>query len=113
METVIGLLFLILPAVFSLIGKRLEKAAGTKPWQVQEPGQMPVPEQVPLPEPMPAIKPLQPKPQPQPVQVPRHQPVRKTVKVKEEEVVPEKKKSVIDPKNLVIYSEIMKPKFLD
>ena len=100
METVIGLLFLILPAVFSLIGKRLEKAAGTKPGQVQEPGQMPVPEQVPLPE-------------PQPVQVPRHQPVRKTVKVKEEEVVPEKKKSVIDPKNLVIYSEIMKPKFLD
>ena len=100
METVIGLLFLILPAVFSLIGKRLEKAAGTKPGQVQEPGQMPVPEQVPL-------------PQPQPVQVPRHQPVRKTVKVKEEEVVPEKKESVIDPKNLVIYSEIMKPKFLD
>lgn len=129
METIIGLLFILLPVIFKLIGNKLEKsgqidkagkvrelakAFGSEeepeveyddegqiidvpPVQVQtEPVEQPLPR--------PFIQPLQ-SPAPVQQQKPKVQP--KPIMLIEEKA----KKEKIDPKKLVIYSEIMEPKF--
>ena len=133
METVIGLLMVLLPVIFKLIGKRLERASEGKPKVVnaddapiedwaetvrrhleEQLGQtetyvQPVPEEAPAPV-----------PEPEPERKVVHEPVvkkagkRKPIKSKpilHEEVKKEREK--IDTKKLIVYSEIMKPKYME
>ena len=135
METIIGLLFILLPFIFKLIGKKLEKAGksetadkmkkfaqyiGTDDEQQEEVFTQeehmtvdPVVEPV-----IPVVEPV----------VPVIEPVRMTVTENVQRQVPpapkqtrkpilfeepEKKAEKIDPKKLVVYSEIMKPKYTE
>lgn len=144
METIIALLFVLLPIVFKLIGKRLEKsgktdqaarmrnvakelgmdpddeefikmfqeaeaeaervaeleAAGRNGWD-EPSGLESKPHEMPEQEAKPAVKETE-------KFVPKG--VKKQPVLKEEEP---KKKQKIDPKNLVVYSEIMKPKYTE
>lgn len=106
METLIGLLFILLPVVFKLIGKKLENSGKTeaakklkditegnlgwdfKPVEVEEPVKVKV------------AKPKAAKAQPAKA-------VAKTVEAPETA----KEKEKIDLKKLIVYSEIMKPKY--
>ena len=114
METIIGLLFIFLPVILKLVGKRLEKAGQPEKakavrdfieehLEVEEWIEEAVDETAEeadgnvLREELPDLQPA--------VQT---RPLRKTVLP---DVEPEKKVEKIDPKKLVIYSEIMKPKF--
>ncbi|MBQ2874490.1 MAG: hypothetical protein IJE85_04255 [Bacteroidales bacterium] len=122
METIIGLLFILLPVIFKLIGKKLEQSGHTGQAETirkiaealgddaeaecDEDGQI-----VHLPE-QPSAKPsVQPQPV-VPVRVVQEEGkqgiIRKPLLVEEKDEVEKEK---IDPKKLVIYSEIMKPKF--
>ena len=125
METVIGLLMVLLPVIFKLIGKRLERASEGTP-EVVNADEAPIEdwaqtvrrhleEQLGQTETY-----VQPVPEviPEPVQ----KPVKETVKVRErkpvkskpilhEEVKKEREK--IDAKKLIVYSEIMKPKYTE
>lgn len=98
METIIGLLFILLPVIFKLIGKRLEQS---EPLTETLPSQE---EDIFVPEKPETFK--KPAPQ-QPIEA---APVT-TRKPMLQEEEPQKKGQKIDPKKLVIYSEIMKPKF--
>ena len=126
MDSIIGLLFLILPVLFSLVGKKLETAAKNgsqgrpqgqphdeddapeltevfptiRKYVFEEEGERTVPRPAPAPAPAPA-------------QAPAHAPMQKKAAkpYKAEEDVKPRKREAIDPKKLVIYSEIMKPKF--
>ena len=84
-DSLIGLLFVLLPAILGLVGKKLDKAGNVrkkrKPMPVSEPSEQ-----------QPAAK----------------KKAQTTYGVQEEEP---RKKDKMDPKKLVIYSEIMKPKF--
>lgn len=132
METIIGLLFILLPVIFKLIGKKLENAGTATPpdtagssdvgsW-VQEAIDEVEPEVHPHPQ-------LRPQPQAAPAPEeeatpsvidfneymkrrsaakPARKPSKKAPILVEEE---EKPKEKIDPKKLVIYSEIMSPKY--
>lgn len=118
METIIGLLFLLLPVIFKLIGKRLEQAGkvdqaktvqeiidalGGEKDDVQ-------PESTFYEEGEPAVSPeSEVKPRPIPARKPIVIPVAKAQPMLMEEN--EEKGEKIDPKKLVIYSEIMKTKF--
>ncbi len=125
METIIGLLFILLPLIFRLIGKKLEKAGqAEKAGQLKELAEMfggedeaPVTHTwQPEPEPEPEPEPVAPVVVMEPV---RHIPVKQTpvkpsVKVKPKKAKLEEKpvkKEKIDPKKLVVYSEIMTPKY--
>lgn len=119
METIIGLLFILLPVIMKLIAKRLEAAGkpeGAKAvktfveehLEVEEWIEEAFSESVEAPE-------TEPVAEGEPV---RMEPVLKGQQKKEpagkpviQEPEPEKKGEKIDPKKLVIYSEIMKPKF--
>ena len=96
METVFTILIILIPIAFKLIGKKLEQA-----------GQEPVLSEHPLmqevQEPVVKVK-KQPKPQKKEVPV-----AKVSTPIANEEQQKEKEK--IDPKKLVIYSEIMKPKY--
>ena len=117
MEEIIGLLVFIAIAIFKIVGKKLE-SAGTKqtPKTFQDVlDELIVEEQRPE---APAPRPVQPEPvQPKPVR--KQQPstievvTRQTAPKKPilEEPEPEGPKEKIDPKKLVLYSEIMNPKF--
>lgn len=132
METIIGLLMILLPVVFKLIGKRLEQAG-----KVQQP--IAADEQEPIEdweqtirkylEQQTVVEPLSPEPlSPEPLvpelmvkdsveahvaAKPMRQP-RKTVKKTPILVEEEKKpKEKMDVKKLIVYSEIMKPKYTD
>ena len=105
----IGLLFVLIPLIFTLIGKKLEKAGKES---ADEVGEAPsIPEAFPslekfAPE-REAERALKPEAEPEPMskQKPSHtQSASQSPKQKE-------KSEKIDPKKLVIYSEIMKPKF--
>ena len=135
METIIGLLFILLPFIFKLIGKKLEQAGksetadkmkefaqyiGTDDEQQEEVFTQeehmtvdPVVEPV-----IPVVEPI----------VPVIEPIRMTVTENVQRQVPpapkqtrkpilfeepEKKVEKIDPKKLVVYSEIMKPKYTE
>lgn len=142
METIIGLLFILLPLIFKLIGKKFEQAGQSEraekmreiaqtlrggddddeddPWELDDDGQVT------------EVRPAAPAPvAPTPVVVRPVQSVQQTVAenvtrqttsrpkptdkakrpILEEET--KKKGEKIDPKKLVIYSEIMKPKFTE
>lgn len=129
METIIGLLFILLPLIFKLIGKKLEKAGqAEKAGQLKELAEMfggedeaPVthtwqPEPVLEPESEPQPEPVAPVVVMEPVRhIPAKQaPVKPSVKVKPKKAMLEEKpvkKEKIDPKKLVVYSEIMTPKY--
>lgn len=119
METIIGLLFILLPVIFNLIGKRLEQSGKTDKagklreiaktlgaddddtvakWLAGEEDAGPEPVAAP-------VVPSEPKN----VAVKPSVTPRKKVLVEEEK----KKGEKIDPKKLVIYSEIMKPKYTE
>jgi len=122
METIIGLLFILLPVIFKLIGKKLEQSGHTGQAETirkiaealgddaeaeyDEEGQI-----VHLPEQLSAKPSVQPQPV-VPVRVVQEEGkqgiIRKPLLVEEKDEVEKEK---IDPKKLVIYSEIMKPKF--
>lgn len=129
METIIGLLFILLPVIFKLIGKKLETAGhqdaagklrklaetlGSEDDSHQDddpddelddkvfiPRTAPAPIVTAQPEVKPVAKPSVAAAKPS-------VPVRKQVILNEE---PKKRKEKIDPRKLVIYSEIMKPKY--
>ena len=122
-EILVGLAFVAVPAIFRWIGKSFEKAAGQQMPQTSLPDEF---EQI-----FQELTDVQPEEQPEMV-VYRHEepaPVaekplvveqkplvaRKLVKpvepVKESDV--RQKKEKIDPKKLVVYSEIMKPKYTE
>ena len=124
METIIGLLFILLPVIFKLIGKRFEQSGQQdKARKVREIAQAMDGEDSPMhdweyfskevlgvdgEQQEEEILPQTSAPVPQtPVEA---QPAftRKPMLQEEE---PQKKEETIDPKKLVIYSEIMKPKF--
>lgn len=122
METIIGLLFILLPVIFKLIGKKLEQSGHTGQAETirkiaealgddaeaeyDEEGQI-----VHLPEQLSAKPSVQPQPV-VPVRVVQEEGkqgiIRNPLLVEEKDEVEKEK---IDPKKLVIYSEIMKPKF--
>ena len=129
METIIGLIFILLPVIFKAIEKKFQNSdkagqAGRirefKEKYIDEDGnvleedddegvQEPVAEPVRINVPVQALLNQVQKPvEKQSVQV-RASVKRKPVVLHEEQ--PLKKKESIDPKKLVIYSEIMKPKF--
>ena len=141
METIIGLLFILLPVIFKFIGKRLEQSGQSEKagkfkkiaeklngdeevetpvfdWLSDEPDEEPFEEPV---KPAPVVIPVPVEPQihlweaeAQPVSKKNIKHAQKSVKARKpmlEEEVPQKKREKIDPKKLVIYSEIMKPKY--
>lgn len=142
METIIGLLFILLPLIFKLIGKKLEQSGKSEAaGKVREFAEMfgdgddnesagPDVDSTPF-EPVPPFEPQQPfVRQPEPVaeevveNVTRQVGVKKPEPKKAQARRPEKKKPIlveeepkkgekIDPKKLVIYSEIMKPKYTE
>lgn len=149
METIIGLLFILLPVIFKFIGKRLEQSGQTEKadklkkvadrmlgndeetveetpfldWlqeETEDESGHPVADPVNL---APVVTPVPAVPQihlweaeAAPVSKKKLTPAKKSVKpsvkkpILEEEAV-QKKREKIDPKKLVIYSEIMKPKY--
>lgn len=140
METIIGLLMILLPVVFKLIGKKLEQASKNQPSEVvmeESPiedwektlkeylGQQVVVDEKPfaveevVPEPMakdsveaPAayeahVAPAALKPKKQKQQ---KKTIKKTPILLEEEKKPKEK---VDLKKLIVYSEIMKPKYTE
>ena len=131
METVILLLFALLPVIFKLIGKKFEQAGNTDAAErmrkiAQVLGESDEKEKEPevsepvvtsAPAPTTFVVPL-PVSRPEPVvtenvvrqTAPKPRPVKKPIL---EEEVPQRKGEKIDPKKLVIYSEIMKPKYQD
>ncbi len=112
-DSIIGLLFVLLPAILGLVGKKLEKAGNdgkktpvmpeafpaVRPEAAEVEGQRSVKKRksksAPAPAPQPEVRPVQKKSQ-APYNVQEDEP---------------RKREKIDPKKLVIYSEIMKPKF--
>ena len=141
METIIGLLFILLPVIFKFIGKRLEQSGQSEKagkfkkiaeklngdeevetpvfdWLSDEPDEESFEEPV---KPAPVVIPVPVEPQihlweaeAQPVSKKKIKHAQKSVKARKpmlEEEVPQKKREKIDPKKLVIYSEIMKPKY--
>lgn len=131
METIIGLLFILLPVIFNLIGKKLEQSGKTDKagkfrelaktlgaddddtvpkWLAGEEDADAESVQEPVPEPIrePVAAPVVPS-EPKIVAAKPSVTPRKKVLVEEEK----KKGEKIDPKKLVIYSEIMKPKYTE
>ena len=107
MDEIIGLLFLVVPVIFSLIGKKLEKAGKGSAAELPKPQ---VQERVPEEAPRSVTRRIQ--PARSEIQV-KAEPVRlsRTSAAPVAEVEKPRQKDPIDPKKLVIYSEIMKPKF--
>lgn len=144
METIIGLLFILLPVIFKFIGKKLEQSGQPEKagkfkniaesltgdeevetpildWISEEPVQeAEEPDWKPF-EPETVVPPAPVTPQihiweaeAMPVEKKKIKPAQKTLKVKKpmlEEETAQRKREKIDPKKLVIYSEIMKPKY--
>lgn len=133
METIIGLLFILLPVIFKLISRKLEKAGqAEKAGRLKELAEMiggedetpatqtwhtdPVFELEPELEPQSEPEQVAPVVVMEPV---KHVPVKQaavkpSVKVKPKKVALEEKKEKkekIDPKKLIVYSEIMTPKY--
>ena len=125
METVIGLLMVLLPVIFKLIGKRLEQASEGKPeavgadkapmedWtekvrrHLEEPLRQTETYAQPMSDEVP--EPVQ-KPEPKQVKMQEKKPI-KSKPILQEEVKKEREK--IDTRKLIVYSEIMKPKYTE
>ena len=121
METIIGLLIVVLPLVFKLIGKRLEQAGQVQPPVVED--QAPVEDwtetlrrYVEQQQAQAAMyEPEEPEEEPQDEkpaeEAPRVVPVKKNAPILVEEEPKEREK--IDVKKMIVYSEIMKPKYTE
>lgn len=131
METIIGLLFVLLPLIFKLIGSRLEKSGqpGKAGKVLREFGEALDGEDSPMndwkhfgeelfgkPEPDSSIEPAETRKE-LPVENVKRQVPASSKMPKEPMLVEEKetkkKGEKIDPKKLVMYSEIMKPKYTE
>ena len=130
METIIGLLFILLPVIFKFIEKKLQESGNTaQAEKVREFAELfenkeeesfdeVEPEMASQPV---ASVPVLPKPENEGVKMERKAPEKvkasvqkpsKTIPIlMEESKKNNNKKEKIDPKKLVIYSEIMKPKY--
>lgn len=126
METIIGLLFIFLPVIFKLIEKKLQDSGKTNQagkirelaelFEEKEEAVYEEPETV-----VPVQEPVIPIPEPEGAPMAKIVPEKLKASVqKPSKVAPilmdepkTKKKEKIDPKKLVIYSEIMKPKYQD
>lgn len=94
MEEIIGLLILLVPSIFSLISKKLNKAGKEEAVDVPE-----VPADV--------VSDVMVEEVPEP----KRKPGKSSYKTYAVEDEKSRRKDPIDPKKLVIYSELMKPKF--
>ena len=120
METIIGLLIVLVPVIFKFIGKKLEQAAQSTSSQAESiedwaetlrrhlEAQQSQEQQIEV----------HLEPSPAPVQAPKKvienktpENVQKSSPILQEEV--KKKREKIDPKKLIVYSEIMKPKYTE
>ena len=126
METIIGLLIFLVPIVFKLIGKRLEQAAKMNPptapddtepienWEevLKEYLEVPKPKESMIPRPMAEDSVEKLTPQKPTSEKPKHphKPVKRAPILVEEEKKPKEK---IDVKKMIVYSEIMKPKYTE
>ena len=115
METILGLLLILLPVIFKFIGKKLEQSgnpeAAEKMRKVLESMGEENESPIHVPTYMPPVveenvvrQTADPKP------LPVKTASKKSILVEDE---PKKKGEKIDPKKLVIYSEIMKPKYTE
>ena len=123
METILGLLLILLPAIFKLVEKKLKASGKTEAAEtIHEWSELFGKEEDENADVSEEMKPMQTSPEPLVSQTrPSHaKPVQHdTARVKAKKHVSKpkledadiKKKEKIDPKKLVIYSEIMKPKF--
>ena len=103
MEEIIGLLVVLAVGIFKAVNKKFENAGKEKEVSMPEPV---VIRQEPV---VPKKRPMAPKQKPSAIEVVERQTkVRKPMRIEEEETSPKEK---IDPKKLVLYSEIMTPKF--
>lgn len=103
MEEIIGLLVILAVGIFKAVNKKFENAGKEKEVSMPEPV---VIRQEPV---VPKKRPMAPKQKPSAIEVVERQTkVRKPMLIEEEETSPKEK---IDPKKLVLYSEIMTPKF--
>ena len=103
MEEIIGLLVVLAVGIFKAVNKKFENAGKEKEVSMPEPV---VIRQEPV---VPKKRPMAPKQKPSAIEVVERQTkVRKPMLIEEEETSPKEK---IDPKKLVLYSEIMAPKF--
>ena len=103
MEEIIGLLVVLAVGIFKAVNKKFENAGKEKEVSMPEPV---VIRQEPV---VPKKRPMAPKQKPSAIEVVERQTkVRKPLLIEEEEKGPKEK---IDPKKLVLYSEIMTPKF--
>ena len=103
MEEIIGLLVVLAVGIFKAVNKKFENAGKEKEVSMPEPV---VIRQEPV---VPKKRPMAPKQKPSAIEVVERQTkVRKPILIEEEEKGPKEK---IDPKKLVLYSEIMAPKF--
>ena len=128
METIIGLLFILLPFIFKLIGKKLEQAGKSETAdKMKEFAQYIGTDEEQQEEVFTQEEHMTVDPVVEPV-IPVIEPVRMTVTENVQRQVPpapkqtrkpilfeepEKKAEKIDPKKLVVYSEIMKPKYTE
>ena len=101
METIIGLLIFLVPIVFKLIGKRLEQAAKMNPPTAPDDTEPMIPR--------PMSEDSVEKPAPKKPKHPK-KPVKRAPILVEEEKKPKEK---IDVKKMIVYSEIMKPKYAE
>ena len=103
MEEIIGLLVILAVGIFKAVNKKFENAGKEKEVSMPEPV---VIRQEPV---VPKKRPMASKQKPSAIEVVERQTkVRKPILIEEEEKGPKEK---IDPKKLVLYSEIMTPKF--
>lgn len=103
MEEIIGLLVVLAVGIFKAVNKKFENAGKEKEVSMPEPV---VIRQEPV---VPKKRPMASKQKPSAIEVVERQTkVRKPMLIEEEETSPKEK---IDPKKLVLYSEIMTPKF--
>ena len=103
MEEIIGLLIVLAVGIFKAVNKKFENAGKEKEVSMPEPV---VIRQEPV---VPKKRPMAAKQKPSAIEVVERQTkVRKPILIEEEDKGP---KEEIDPKKLVLYSEIMTPKF--
>ena len=103
MEEIIGLLVVLAVGIFKAVNKKFENAGKEKEVSMPEPV---VIRQEPV---VPKKRPMAPKQKPSAIEVVERQTkVRKPILIEEQETSPKEK---IDPKKLVLYSEIITPKF--
>ena len=105
MEEIIGLLVVLAIGILKAVNKKFEDAGKEKEVSVPE-AEPVVIRQEPI---VPKKRPVAPKQKPSAIEVVERQTkTRKPMLIEEEETSPKEK---IDPKKLVLYSEIMNPKF--